>query len=72
MSDERKSEYWVPFKGCKPLNKKRANQVGFMLICGFLAATIAALTVGRTILSVGFVFGVTLVSYLLGKRLFRS
>jgi len=72
MSEENKREYLVPFKGCKPFNKRKANTVGFTLICGFLAAAIAVPTLGKSILSGSFVLAVTIVGYFLGKKLFGS
>jgi uncharacterized membrane protein len=72
MSEEKEREYWVPFKGCRPLNKRQANMVGFTLICGFLAAAIAVPTLGKGILSGSLVLAVTIVGYFLGKKLFES
>ena len=42
-----RGEYWVPFKGCRPLNRTQANIVGFSLICGFLATAITVPTLGK-------------------------
>ena len=49
MNEEKKDEYFVPFKGCKPLNKRQANIVGVTLICGFLAAAIVVPTLGKAL-----------------------
>jgi uncharacterized membrane protein len=72
MNEEIKAEYWVPFKGCRPLNKRQANIVGFTLICGLLATAIAVPTLGKGILSGSLVLAVTTVGYFLGKKLFGS
>lgn len=72
MSEEEKREYWVPFKGCRPLNKRQANMVGFTLICGFLATAIAVPALGKGILSGSLILAVTLLGYFLGKKLFGS
>jgi hypothetical protein len=67
-----RGEYWVPFKGCRPLNRTQANMVGFSLICGFLATAITVPTLGKGLLSGSLVLGVTIVGYFLGKKLFGS
>jgi hypothetical protein len=67
-----RGEYWVPFKGCRPLNKTKVNIAGFSLICGFLASAITVPTLGKGLLSGTLVVGVTIVGYLLGKKLFVS
>ena len=67
-----RGEYWVPFKGCRPLNRTQANMVGFILICGFLASAITVPTLGKGLLSGSLVLGVTIVGYFLGKKLFGS
>jgi hypothetical protein len=72
MNEENKDEYFVPFKGCRPLNKRRANVAGFTLACGFLATVIVVLTLGKGILSGTFVLVVTVIGYFLGKKLFGS
>lgn len=72
MTEKAKQEYWVPFKGCRPLNKRQANTVGFALICGFVAATLTVLAFGKGILSCGLVLTATILAYLLGKKLFGS
>jgi uncharacterized membrane protein len=72
MNEEKKDEYFVPFKGCRPLNKRQANIVGFTLICGFLATPIVVPTLSKGILSGSLVLGVTIVGYFLGKNLFGS
>ena len=69
MREEEKREYWVSFRGCRPFNKRQANLVGFILICGFLAAAIAVPTLGKGILSGSLVLAVTIVGYFLGKKL---
>jgi hypothetical protein len=70
MSEE-KCEYWVPFKGCRPLNKRRANTAGFTLLCGVLATAIAVPTLGRGIASGALVLAVTIVGYFVGKKRFE-
>ena len=65
-----RGEYWVPFKGCRPLNRTQANMVGFSLICGFLATAITVPTLGKGLLSGSLVLGITIVGYFLGKKLF--
>ena len=65
-------EYWVPFKGCRPLNRTQANMVGFSLICGFLATAIIVPILGKGLLSGSLVLGVTIVGYFFGKKLFGS
>jgi len=72
MNEEKKDKYFVPFKGCRPLNKRQANIAGFTLICGFLATAIAVPTLGKGILSGSLVLAVTIVGYFLGKKLFGS
>jgi hypothetical protein len=72
MNEKERGEYWVPFKGCRPLNKKQANMVGFTLICGFLATAIAVPILGKGLLSGSLVVAVTIVGYFFGKRLFES
>ena len=67
-----RGEYWVPFKGCRPLNRTQANMVGFSLICGFLATAIVVPTLGKGILSGGLILALTIVGYFLGKKLFGS
>jgi hypothetical protein len=66
----KKGEYFVAFKGCRPLSKRQANQWGLTLICGFFTAGIAALILG-SILSVMLIIAVT-VAYFLGKKLFSN
>lgn len=70
MNEGNKREDYVPFKGCRPINKRQAKVVGFTLICGFLASAIAVPTLGTTILSRCMVLGITIVGYMLGKMLF--
>lgn len=72
MNEEKKGEYLVPFKGCRPLNKRQSNMVGFTLICGFLATAIAVPMLGKGILSCSLVLAATICGYLLGKKLFGS
>ncbi len=72
MAQEENREYWVPFKGCRPLYKRQANLVGFILICGFLAAAITVPTLGKGILSGSLILAVTVGGYFLGKKLFGS
>ena len=72
MNEEKKDEHFVPFKGCRPLNKRQAKIVGFTLICGFLASAIVVPALGRGILSGSLVLAVTIVGYFLGKKLFGS
>ena len=72
MNEKEKGEYWVPFKGCRPLNKRQANMVGFTLLCAFLATGIAVPTFGKGLLSGSLVLAVTIVGYFLGKKLFGS
>ena len=72
MNEAKKDEYFVPFKGCRPLNKRQANIAGSTLICGFLATVIAVPTLGKGILSGSLVLTVTIVGYFLGKKLFES
>jgi uncharacterized membrane protein len=70
MSEE-KREYWIPFKGCRPLNKRRANTAGITLLCGLLATAVAAPTLGRGIASGALVLVLTILGYFLGKKLFE-
>jgi hypothetical protein len=70
MSEE-KREYWVPVKGCRPLNKRRANTAGFTRLCGLLATAIAVPTVGRGIALDALVLAVTILGCFLGKKLFE-
>jgi len=72
MSEEKKDEYFVPFKGCRPLNRRQANTVGFTLMCGFLATAIVVPPLGKGILSGSLILAVTLVGYFLGRKLFGS
>jgi hypothetical protein len=72
MNDEKNREYYVPFKGCRPLNKRQAKQVGFTLIFGFVAAGILALTFGKGILSASLILAVTIVAYFFGQKLFGN
>ena len=72
MNEEKRDEYFVPFKGCKPVNKRQANTLGVTLICGFLAAAIIVPTLGKGILSSSLVLSVTIGGYFLGKKLFGS
>lgn len=72
MNEENKDEYFVPFKGCRPLKKRQANIVGFALICGFLATAILVPTLGKGFLSGGFVLAVTIAGYFFGRKLFGS
>ena len=67
-----RGEYWVPFKGCRPLNRTQANIMSFSLICGFLATAITVPTLGKGLLSGSLILGVTIVGYFLGKKLFGS
>src|SRR5688500_16232989 len=67
-----RGEYWVPFKGCRPLNRTQANMVGFSLICGVLASAITVPTLGKGLLSESLILGVTIFGYFLGKKLFGS
>ena len=67
-----RGEYWVPFKGCRPLNRTQTNMVGFSLICGFLTTAITVPILGKGLLSGSLVLGVTIVGYFLGKKLFGS
>jgi hypothetical protein len=72
MNEEKKDEYLVPFKGCRPLNKRQANIAGFTLICGFLATAIVVPTLGKGILSGSLILAVTIGGYFLDKKLFGS
>ena len=72
MNEKEKGEYWVPFNGCRPFNKRQANQVGFTLVCGFFVAGITALTFGKSILSATLILAVTIGAYLLGRKLFGN
>ena len=72
MNEEKKDKYFVPFTGCRPLNKRQANIAGFTLICGFLATAIVVPTLGKGILSGGLILALTIVAYFLGKKLFGS
>jgi hypothetical protein len=72
IQDVKSGEYWVPLKGCMPINRKQANMVGFSLICGFLVTAIAVPTLGKGLLSGSLVLGVTIAGYFLGKKLFGS
>jgi hypothetical protein len=65
-------EYWIPFKECRPLNRKQANTVGFSLICGFAVSVIAVAIFGKGLLSWSLGAGVTIAGYFLGKKLFES
>ena len=67
-----RGEYWVPFKGCRPVNRTQANMVGFSLICGFLATAIAVPTLGKGLVSGSLVMVVAILGYFLGKKLFGS
>jgi hypothetical protein len=72
MNEEKKGEYFVLFKGCRPLNKRQANHLGFTVICGFFAAGIAVLTLGKSILSASLILAATILAYFLGKKLFAN
>lgn len=72
MNEEKKNEYFVPFKGCRPVNKRQANIAGFTIICALLATATAVPTLGKGILSGSIVLAVTIVGYFLGKKLFGS
>jgi hypothetical protein len=61
----KKDEYFVPFKGCRPLNRRQANTVG-------VASAIVVPSLGKSILSGSLILAVTLVGYFLGRKLFGS
>jgi hypothetical protein len=67
MNEKKKGEYFVAFKGCRPLSKRQANQWGLTLICGFFTAGIAALTLGKSILSAILIIAVTVVAIFFAK-----
>jgi hypothetical protein len=65
-----RGEYWVPFKGCRPVNRTQASVAGFSLVCGFFASAIVLPTLGTGIFSGSLVLAATTVGYFLGKKVF--
>ena len=65
-----RGEYWVPFKGCRPISRTQTSIAVFSLICGFLATALIMPTLGKGLLSGSLVLGVTILGYFLGKKLF--
>jgi uncharacterized membrane protein len=54
----------------RDIRMDRRYQMAFTLICGFLAAAIAVPTLDKTFLSGCLVLCVTVVGYILGKKVF--
>jgi hypothetical protein len=72
IEDVESDEYWIPFKGCRPLNRQQTKTVGLSLVCGFGAAVIAVAIFGKGLLSLSLGIGATIAGYVLGKRLFEG
>lgn len=72
IEDIESNDYWIPFEGCRPLNRRQANTVGLSILCGFAAAVIGVAIFGKGLLSLSLGVGVTIAGYVLGKRLFEG